>query len=110
MSGGDERVHAADCPLPRVQSKEKREPKFTSYSPPLPPYLITRLILIIKNFCRGVPEPQKNRRGVRNRVLVVHKAEVGGGVVWWLGAASQVVQMHRERLAWRRAGGRGGIS
>ena len=82
VSGGDERVHAADCPLPRVQSKEKREPKFTSYSPPLPPYLITRLILIIKNFCRGVPEPQKNRRGVRDRVLVVHKAEVGGRVVW----------------------------
>jgi len=47
---------------------------------------------------------------VRDRVLVVHKAEVGGGVVWWLGAAGQVVQVHRERLAWRRAGGRGGIS
>jgi len=51
---------------------------------------------------------------VRDRILVVDEAEVGGRVVWWLSAAGQVVQVHREGLvpdaglAWRREGGKGG--
>jgi hypothetical protein len=57
-----------------------------------------------------VPEPQKDRGSVRDRVLVVNEAEVGGGVVWWLGATGQIVEVHGEGLvpyaglAWRKGG------
>ena len=33
-----------------------------------------------------------------HRILIVDKAEVGGRVVWWLGAAGQIVEVHGEGL------------
>lgn len=44
--------------------------------PVLLPYLILRLLLVIKNLRRGMPEAEQYRRDMRNRVLRMHNAVV----------------------------------